>query len=391
MRTILTLLFVILLTTEVHSQVVFEPAYFITNSGEKVQCLIKNHDPENTPQSFEYKHSDESAVEFGKAEHVKEFGFINGPVYKKFTIQLDHSSYDMNQFDNKIKEIGQAEQLFIKQLVEGQADLYEYVHQSFKTYFYSINDTSVVQLIYREWLEGNTIKKNQLFRQQLYTTLSHNDLSLANFERLRYNRKELIRLFSTYNGPQHNLVNATNKKRRYFSLSGHVGYQTGTLKVEGPNASFDFSNLSSISLGGEVEYFLSVNKNKWSFFTAPTYFTLSSKQAINYYTNAAIDYKCLDVPVGLRHSFYLATENRFYLSLAYVLTYSFNSQLIYGYEHNLDITTYPSYLFGIGYNRRRLRAELKYGMKREVLQTYHYWSSNLDFVNISLGYSIWKK
>lgn len=34
------------------AQIAFEPAYFITNSGDSIYCLIKNTAPENTPPTI---------------------------------------------------------------------------------------------------------------------------------------------------------------------------------------------------------------------------------------------------------------------------------------------------------------------------------------------------
>ena len=47
-----------ILATNCCAQISFEKGYYIDNSNQKVDCLIKNVDWKNNPTSFEYKLSD---------------------------------------------------------------------------------------------------------------------------------------------------------------------------------------------------------------------------------------------------------------------------------------------------------------------------------------------
>lgn len=45
----------LLVNLQVFSQINFEKGFFIKNSNEKIECLIKNNDWNKNPTDFEYK------------------------------------------------------------------------------------------------------------------------------------------------------------------------------------------------------------------------------------------------------------------------------------------------------------------------------------------------
>ena len=74
MRKKILLSIILLLNYYGFSQVNFEKGYFITNSDEKIDCLIKNRDWKNNPIDFEYKLSDNDKFISTNIKLVKEFG-----------------------------------------------------------------------------------------------------------------------------------------------------------------------------------------------------------------------------------------------------------------------------------------------------------------------------
>jgi hypothetical protein len=76
MKPLFLALFMMLIAFSITAQIRFEPGYFITNTGEKVNCLIKNSDWQNNPTSFKYQLTKESKIEDGDILNIKEFGVI---------------------------------------------------------------------------------------------------------------------------------------------------------------------------------------------------------------------------------------------------------------------------------------------------------------------------
>lgn len=54
-----------------YSQIVFEDGYFINESDQKINCLIKNVDWKNNPNEFEYRVSLADAVQKADIQSVK--------------------------------------------------------------------------------------------------------------------------------------------------------------------------------------------------------------------------------------------------------------------------------------------------------------------------------
>lgn len=76
----------------VFGQVGFEKGYFITNTGERVECLIKNAQSLNTPSSFKYRKSKEDATQIINLIDVQELAIFKQVKYIRRTVKLDQSS-----------------------------------------------------------------------------------------------------------------------------------------------------------------------------------------------------------------------------------------------------------------------------------------------------------
>lgn len=94
----LKLLFTILSlsTLSIFSQTKFESGYFILNNGSKTDCLIKNEDWAGSPNTFEYKLSENAEVKLGSIDNIKEFGSGESFKYVRATLNVDQSTDVVN-------------------------------------------------------------------------------------------------------------------------------------------------------------------------------------------------------------------------------------------------------------------------------------------------------
>src|SRR6188508_2701078 len=60
-----------------YSQIKYEPGYYVDNSGNIINCLIKDDGRKNNPKNFTYKLSKESKPQKGKIENISEFSVTN--------------------------------------------------------------------------------------------------------------------------------------------------------------------------------------------------------------------------------------------------------------------------------------------------------------------------
>ena len=92
MKKYLLLFFGLILTSTCIAQITFDKGYYIDNSDNKVECLIKNMDWRNNPISIEYKLSESSESFKVDISSVKEYGIYNISKYIRRTVKIDKTS-----------------------------------------------------------------------------------------------------------------------------------------------------------------------------------------------------------------------------------------------------------------------------------------------------------
>lgn len=88
-------LFAFLVCASASSQIQFERGYFITNSGERVDCLIKNSDWMLNPVEFDYKFNENGSFKTAGINAIKTFK-VNEFYFIKETVQVESSSDHTN-------------------------------------------------------------------------------------------------------------------------------------------------------------------------------------------------------------------------------------------------------------------------------------------------------
>ncbi len=56
-KNVFVVIAIIILSVNGYSQISYEEGYYVDNSSQKINCLIKNIDWKNNPTKFEYKMS----------------------------------------------------------------------------------------------------------------------------------------------------------------------------------------------------------------------------------------------------------------------------------------------------------------------------------------------
>ena len=132
MKNQLILLLTIVFSLNSYSQISYEKGYFIDNANQKINCLIKNSDWKNNPTEFEYKLSEKGESKNATIRSIKEFGIDNSSKYIRSTVEIDRSSESVNFLSNDMNPNFNKETLFLRVLVEGKANLLEYVDSNLK-------------------------------------------------------------------------------------------------------------------------------------------------------------------------------------------------------------------------------------------------------------------
>jgi hypothetical protein len=379
------------------AQISFEKGYIINNNNQKIECLIKNYDQKNNPTKIEYKTSENSESQQAGISSIKEFGINGCSKFIRVEINIDRSSQDISELSNKSESEWSYEQLFLKVLVEGRASLYSFEDKLSKKYFYSVVDTSIKQLIHKEYLSGDDkfLLTNNGFRQQLWLDMKCKDAKASSVENIQYSESALKKYFINYNDCIGSVSTeykdkGVNNPLRLKITSGFTVTSASFSVTDTPYKNTDFSKEIDYRLGIEGEFLLPVNKGKWRIVLEPSYQHYASKSE-NYLGKATIEYQSLEFPLGLRYYVFVNKNLNLFANTLYVFNsgLNFNSAINFYYQgaRPIIIDTKSCLAFGIGINYKRLSSEIRFNSTRNIVGRYTY-HSEYQVSSFIIGYRI---
>ena len=397
MKTQILYLFLTLLTLSSFGQITFEKGYFIDNENNRTECLINNYDWKNNPKEIEFRTDKNLETQKVETASIKEFGINGYSKYKRFITRIDRSLSDISTLSTKSSPEWKEEQLLLKVLVEGKASLYYYEDKSLSIFFYSVVDSVVQQLIYKEYLtEDNTIGINNKFRQQLWLDVNCSGTTQSSVESLSFQKKALEEYFKEYNKCSGNSFVEYKKKKtgELFNLSLAPGINYSNISIANSVSNMrdtDFGYKVCLSFGLEAEFILPFNKNKWGILFEPTYQYFNSTSQ-NELGNATINFRSLEFPIGLRYYFFLDKNLTLFINGLYIpgLSPDFNSTIVFNsnYATPLELKTRRSLAIGGGIGYSRFSAEIRYYLNKDILSDYGFWYTNYNRYSLLLRFNI---
>ncbi len=386
-------------------QITFDTGYFVDNSGKKTICLIRNVDGMLTPTKIDYKMPGWDEIKQLTMNDIQEFGIINYSTYKRFVVDIDRSSELVKKLSGTRSAEFEKDTIFLKALVEGSASVYEYGEIGLQRYFYIVDDQPIKQLVYKLYKSKyNKVGVNESYKQQLKVDLECEDIKLKKIEKLKYGRRDFIKLFSKYNRCRGTDYRVWDKReeRDLLNVMVSVGPSISSLSTRNElslSRSVEVEDKVTLVIGATAEFISYFNRNKWSLVLQPSFHYFSFEKTINLDNIAGQpvvvngDYKTIDWALGIRHSLYFEDESRLFLNASYVPTFNFNSEIQYTRidglpTKTLEVNAGSSWAFGIGYNRNRAFVELSYRTPRELLVNYVFWKSTYKSLTLVLSYNI---
>lgn len=389
-----------------YAQITFEEGYFITDNGEKKVCLIKNKDWRNNPETFEYKTEKDGPIKLADISYVKEFGIFNASKYERHLVKIDKSSSVLSHLSHEKRPEWEEKLLFLKVLIEGEGTLYMYENPGGRKFFFSVNDFAVEQLVFKKYkTSGNSVGKNDHFKQQLWTDLKCESLSLKDIKNLNYSEGDFIRYFTKFNNCKNSAIThyKENKNIQFnfklvpgINISSFALLQPGSLYKTEKNIEFD--KKIGFKPGVEAEFIMPFNKNKWSFFLQPSYQSFKSEERDITITGTTVDtvsvsYKAIEIPVGLRHHFFLSDDAKLFVNAAFVIDLVLDSKIDFKNRADRNINHNTTLAFGLGFNKNRYGIELRYALNRNITRNEEIldpWEFNYNLIAFNLTYTIFK-
>ncbi|MEL0456878.1 outer membrane beta-barrel protein [Flavobacteriaceae bacterium SZ-1-7] len=401
MKNQIILIFTTILSLNCFSQISFENGYYIDNNNQKINCLIKNVVWENNPTEFEYKLDENVETKTAVLKYVKEFGINNTSKFIREIVNIDRSSEKINKISIEKNPLFNKEEVFLKVLVEGSANLYMFRDKDVTRFFYSKENSNIKPLIFKSYITQNDkIAKNHHFKQQLWNDLKCPTLTTNKIERVDYHKDELANIFTEYNkcNNQEYTNYEAKKNKDFFNLSIRPGINKSTLAIQNNlinNVNTEFGNDLAFRFGIEGEFILPFRNNKWSIIVEPTYQYFKSEKTLPNRT-ANVDYTSVELPFGLRHYFFLNDNSKIFINCSYSLDFNKKNSIIEynstkaGYSSfDLNIKSGSNLAFGMGYKYNdKYSLELRYQTKRDVLSRYIYWATDYNTASLIFGYTV---
>lgn len=404
MLRLFSLFTLILICFNGYGQIQFENGYYINNSGQKTEGLIKNLDWKNNPDEFQFKTTENESPKTLTIKSVKEFGINDVVKYLRVNTAIDRSSENYGEISADKNPVFLDEEFFLEVLIRGKASLYSYKDTGLKRFFYSEDSTDIEQLIYKSYkVSDNKIGKNNFYRQQLWVNLKCQSSSISDVEKVGYNRRDLIQYFINYNECSGSgYVNMEKgQKKGLFNLNLRAGLNSSSLKVENSIASrnVSFNNEFGIQLGIEAEFIMPFNKNKWALIIEPSYRFMNTEKEITYLetstvsrsTNVVVDYRSIEALVGMRHYLFLNSTSKLFIDAGLVLDIPFSSTILSEREHIVDIKIVPNFSpsISMGYKYgKSYSASLKYSFARKNTEKSAAWDSNYSSIGLVFSYTL---
>lgn len=379
-------------------QINFVKAYLVDNENNRIDCLIKDTDWERNPQEFEYKRSENSDIEIGNLNSVKEFGIGVSSKFIRVETDIDRSITELAKLENGRNPIWNREIVFLKVILEGKASLFVYREMNFTRFFYAVSGSEIKQLVFKEYrVERGVINTNTDFQQQLFSEVHCGQVSAFEMESLDYNQKDLERYFKRYNGCEGSPVVEFGKseKRDVFNLRLSSGLNYSSLAISRDLGStifhYDYNRELNFRFACEVEYILPVNRNKWGVTFEPAFQYFRGKNSIANYSKS-LQYKSLDFSFGLRYYFFLNEKMKVFTNVIVNSVASLDFDSYYEKEYAIIYLHNSANLaFGAGFEYQGLSVELRYYRPQEILDHYVTEFSAYQKISLVIAYKILKK
>lgn len=316
MKNILYFAFFFLMTSVSFAQDAFEEGYYINSKGVKTVGYLQiiNFENINATEKLYFKKELKSAVERLSTDEIVEFGVGEELKFLKATFQIDDMSFHKDFTKQKELEL-KTVTLFLNVLVDGNASLYSHDGGNDLKYFYSLKEkgNAINQLVYKKYIDGETIKENNGFKEKLFKEIKCENQTFNEFVSLKYEKQQLIPIFEKFNKcNNHNYKVYKNKFEK--SIEINISALAGVNK---------FDSNSGFSFGAEFE--VVTPSEKLAFFSRLKFEAMSAEFKNSFYTAMDfnlneniynVNYKSMDLFFGIRYYFKLNKENKIFVNAA---------------------------------------------------------------------------
>jgi len=426
LKSVPSLLFV-LISSICFSQIKYEEGFYVSRSNDTIHGYIKSKGRKRVPSFIYFKSTLKGdKVKKIKTEDLNEIN-IKDDVFIRYNLKVDKSS-EMTQRVSESRGFNFIEEnKFLKIIVEnGPAKLYLYDYGGVVKYFYSLNDSPVEQLKYKQYYSSSDqISKNQTYKKTQLNALICGKITQKRINRLSYDYDMLVDLFEDYNSCVVGEISNKEKKRK--KGKSRIKFFTGL--VLGIGQELNFANSDRVVIGNETpqsgtttldklafketlnfgfeyEHIWKFHKRKWASYLSSSYAKYEAEGENN--PENKVESSILSLGPGIRHYFYITDKSKIYLNIQLNFNFLLKSRIEYqGIDFSTllidpvtnrvflgegdlnldsDFDNSTSALFGLGYDNGLLQIALSFDGAK-VLHDRGY-RADFSVIKFSVGVDI---
>lgn len=391
-KRVLCLIFIsLIISVNSFSQVTFQKGEILFDSGEKLECFIKNSDWKNNPEKIEFKLSEDSDSKVGFLNEIQSFEIFDYSKFIRTEVEIDISKSKVSDLSEEKDPIFEKRTVFLKFLIEGDLSLLSFEGDGLIRFFLKNSQEEITQLIYKKYkISYDKFGENELYKTQLFNELKCVDLDLGDFKKLDYNSASLVSIFEKYyscnNDPFEKFSNSNNAE---FSFSIRPGFSNSDFKAKYPGTGTSFSSSEiGYRVGVEAEYFLPFRQKKWSVILEPTFQNFRTSLE-NDNLKLDVKYNSIEIPAGIRYHFYVNEKFELFTNVFEIFDIPLNSKFEFDPGDNYKIKSLwnPGAGLGVVFNGDFM-VEGRYHFKRNLLMDDLYYHSSINTYSFILGYKI---
>lgn len=187
-----------------------------------------------------------------------------------------------------------------------------------------------------------------------------------------------------------------------FNLALRPGLDLNIFDIYLPTADgqeIDLGNNKNFRVGIEAEFIIPYYKNRWSLIIEPTYQSFSAEKTYDVDQISGgvligkLDYSAIELPIGIRHTFFLNESSKIYLNAQYLINFDLNPTLkVYTADgtnlDNLKMNSEKNFVLGAGYKfRDKYIIEFRYHPTKFILDKYRERTADYKTMAVILGYN----
>lgn len=233
-----------------YSQKDLSPGYLVSLTGDTLRGKIDYRNWTKNPREITFV-SENGNSNVYTAQNIQAISITGRDFYKSAIVTRSTRPVQVSELSYNTGDLLVSDTLFLRQLVSGPWNLYEYI--DFKDHYYmQVNDGPISELRYELSLgeNGNNFTERNIFRNQLNVELAgtraENKLA-PGLEYLKYSEQDLTRFFESVNLANSGTKNsiATDKKMK-LSFYGGIAVMYDGFKASG-NTSVYLTHINFIS------------------------------------------------------------------------------------------------------------------------------------------------